>query len=241
MWNIINPFASCCPANRSNEADKAESVAALDSGRPPSAIEPPQIPLSRIHAAASYASYSTAERLAQSPCYGPRQSQTPTAAQVPSSKPLTTAQYSLLHSQFGKLSITREEKTVDSKHVSFALRLGEYESFRHNMVVIDKDEIHGGKSTLGYSDIEMSEELQGKGISYAYHQAAAKAAQELGVDLFVIDNVVSPAMESACFGMQMTESPGLWGYYEASPSKIIESTEAKLGEKRWTLQPSLQP
>lgn len=170
----------------------------------------------------------------------PERSELPQSASAvrPTKKELTSAIFKFVHQEHGTLLIRRLKKREGKMLVNFHIRLtrpdGHEVVHKHFMFVCNEDETRGNKSTFGYVNIEFPEEIRGKGISYAYHYAAASTAKDLGVDYFSVDAAQKEAMIAACTGMKM-RSDYEDENYECTPSEMMESTEEKISEKKWEM------
>lgn len=188
---------------------------------------------------------------AQPPRPGPGMLQTGSASTIemsnvqtiqsiaPTSRALPGATYRVSHPVHGDVTIERQPKSADSKTVTFNIQLqpgngGSAVHYAHCMYVDNVDDEHRGHSTLGYADIFMPEEMQGKGIGYAYHAAAAQAARDLGVDRLVVNNCVSEPMRNLCenTGMSDLEASAAFSY-AGSPEALIASNQHKSSQRGW--------
>lgn len=148
--------------------------------------------------------------------------------------------YRLKHRDHGEMTLTRRPKDSASKAVTFDLALcspsGKKSRATQSAYVTEQDDDHSGQSTIGYGDICFPSQMQGKGMSYAFHRALADAGELLGVDKVAIDSVVSPHLEAACDKMRMGygDNPGS---YNLSPEQLKKNCDAILSEKNWSTEP----
>lgn len=105
---------------------------------------------------------------------------------------------------------------------------------QHYMTYSESDVAHGGHSSLSFGDIELPEEMQGKGLGTMYLATAAKEAKKLGVELLAIDNVVSTAMRTLCERVGMTQR-FVPGFYELDPGTLITNCENRVASKGWQM------
>ncbi|UYR03761.1 hypothetical protein [Ralstonia pseudosolanacearum] len=122
----------------------------------------------------------------------------------------------------------------DGKRFNLALETptGHLVETEHWMTYSLNDPAHGGHSSLSFGDIELPEEMQGKGLGTMYLAAAAKEAKSLGVELVAIDNVVSEAMRTLCNRVGMTQR-FVPGFYELDPSTLLRNCEQRAANKGW--------
>ncbi len=156
------------------------------------------------------------------------------ATSLPSCRTLAPSFYQSIHPRYGTATIERAAKTADGTQILFKLKLAPSRGqpiieYQHRMAVLDVDNIHPG-SSLGYADIDVPPEMQGKGIGYMYHYVAALAAQELGVEFLAVDTVVSQPMERLCEGLGMTARIGGYG---GRPDDIVTAAREKAAKKGW--------
>lgn len=150
--------------------------------------------------------------------------------------------YTLTHRGHGEMTLTRQPKDPASREVKFDLALhsplGEESRTSQPVVayVTEQDDDHFGQSTLGYGDLFFPREMQGKGMSYAFHRALADAGELLGVDKVAIENVVSPYLKAACSKMGM-EFGGNGGSYNLSPKELKKNCDAILAQRDWSIEP----
>jgi len=139
------------------------------------------------------------------------------------------------HADHGGLRVARAAKEPGSTRVRFDLALvgvdGQRSSTIHSVYVINSDDRHGGRSTLGFGDIDFPSEMQGKGIGSVYLDAVAQTARDLGVDLVVVQNVVTPAMDAVCtkLGMRTVGRSD----YALDPATLHENALARGKQKGW--------
>jgi hypothetical protein len=139
------------------------------------------------------------------------------------------------HPDHGRLTIGRHAKDADSRQVRFSLSLktpGTAVDTVQTMYVTQQDPDFGNRSTLGYSDIDLPEAMEGRGIGTALHLVAAHTARELGVQQVVVQSVVSPAMEVLCERMGMTETAP--GSFAADPAAMERACRDRIRSKGWT-------
>jgi hypothetical protein len=145
-----------------------------------------------------------------------------------------------LHPEHGKLTLTRQIKTQESKGVRFDLVLRNHEDKESRMAkvvyVTNEDPDHSDHSTIGYSDIEFPAAMRNKSVSYIFHLALAEACALLKLDKVAIDSVVSPMLEAACLRMGMDCGDNL-DSYNASPDKMKHACSAILAGRDWYIEP----
>ncbi|MGV2292718.1 hypothetical protein AAHK20_28690 [Trinickia sp. YCB016] len=119
--------------------------------------------------------------------------------------------------------------------IQYTAKDGKAATYRHTMYVSNEDPVHGNRSTLGYGDIDMPHEMQGKGIGYTYHAAAAQAAKELGVHSLVVDDCVSEPMRNLCekTGMSDANSAAMYSF-AGNPDAMIANNQSKASQRGWT-------
>jgi hypothetical protein len=96
----------------------------------------------------------------------------------------------------------------------------------------------GSRSTFGYGDIYLPEEMQQKGIGYLLHYAGADAAVKLKVLRLVVWNVVSPPMHALCDKMGMANDGVVANSYSGDPRQVAKNTATKAQAKGWLVERS---
>lgn len=117
---------------------------------------------------------------------------------------LPEATYKAFNPKFGTVSILRKHKT--SNQLEFEIQLktpsAEIITGSHELYVTQSARNYKNQTAVGYNYIDLGD-LQGKGIGYLFHCAAAASAKALGADLFVVDDALEPGMQSLCKGARM--------------------------------------
>jgi GNAT superfamily N-acetyltransferase len=140
------------------------------------------------------------------------------------------------HPLIGRFMVQANPITPGSDQMRFDLKLetpsGQRIETQHHMLYSTNDPAHGGHSSLSFGDIELPEEMQGKGLGTMYLAAAAEQAKKLGVELVAIDNVVSAAMRTLCNRVGMTQR-FVPGFYELDPNTLLRNCESRAANKGW--------
>lgn len=146
--------------------------------------------------------------------------------------------YRWTHPLHGALTITRRPKAAKENSTTFEIALNNRVNDIHSMFITLHDDEFSGHSTLGYNDIFLNDELQGKGISYLLHAAAAETAKLMNLEKFAIGSVVSDVMHTACAGCKMEDNGIASGYYSADPSTVFNACQLKIRKKGWRSSPA---
>lgn len=150
---------------------------------------------------------------------------------------LPVAKFYFRHPQHGEVNVQRALKAAGKNEIQFTIT-HQGCTVTHTMYVSDHDSNHHDASTLGYGDIFLPENMQDKGISYLLHFAAADAAERLGTEKFVIDNVVSDAMRRVCNKLGMEDDGDLPEYYSGDPVTVKDQCDSHMRQKGWMRQQS---
>lgn len=148
-------------------------------------------------------------------------------------RPLPATVIRANHPTHGDLTITRKAKTGNELKFEFELIGGKGDTINvsHEMFVTKSARNYYGKSAVGYNYIDLGD-LQGKGIGCLYHAVASAAAKELGVDLFIVDDVAEEAMRKLCNGAGMTR---LFESYSISPKMAERAFSNNAANKGWLI------
>src|SRR5262249_44310768 len=121
--------------------------------------------------------------------------QNPRLQNAPSTRMLPADVHMRHHAQHGDVMIERGAKAANAEQVRFTITLrqtnreqpnqGDTLQYKHVMYISDSD------GRLEYTDIQMPDGMDGKGIGYFYHYVAALTAAALGVKSFVVHNVAT--------------------------------------------------
>ncbi|MBR7964611.1 hypothetical protein KDW41_29940 [Burkholderia vietnamiensis] len=106
------------------------------------------------------------------------------------------------------------------------------------MYVTNSDLEYGGRSTFGYGDIFLPEQMQQKGIGYLLHYAAAEAAVKLKVQRLVVSNVVSGSMHALCEKMGLANDGVALDSYSGDPERVASNAATKTQAKGWLIDRS---
>ena len=130
--------------------------------------------------------------------------------------------YNFHHPEHGVLMITRIEKLATTRQIKFNLQLitqGRNVINGNCHLTVDNDDLSAfkplqigehrrpvddrvGKSSVGYADIDISS-MRCRNIIYLVHHVFARSGSELGVAMFVVENIVNPALDHVCENCNM--------------------------------------
>jgi hypothetical protein len=147
------------------------------------------------------------------------------------------------HPIHGDLTITRAPTPGHPNHFNFSLQLNsrtkaEPENATAHAGIDPADSSNQGKPSIGYGEIDIRP-LDRAGIGSLLNAHMAKTGMELGVDTFVIDNVISDAMHGFCKKMGMQPSPVTEGTQSVPMQQLYDRAKRSAEEKGWKFDPNL--
>jgi hypothetical protein len=136
------------------------------------------------------------------------------------------------HATHGQLEI-RAEPATDGVRFALSLQPPSGDPVQRNITMYaeNEDPRHDGRSTLGLSDITLPEAMRNKGIGGQLLGATAIEAGNRGIELVVIDNVVSGPMLSLCQRLGMREAGH--GDFELEPGALANKCRELASQKDW--------
>lgn len=143
--------------------------------------------------------------------------------------------YKAFHPKLGAVSISRKNKTSNQLEFDIKLKTPNADTITgsHQMYVTQSARNYKNQTAVGYNYIDLGD-LQGKGIGYVLHCAAALSAKALGADLLVIDDALEPGMQSLCKGARM-HFLQQFDSYSIEPADGEKSFRHKAIDKGWQL------
>lgn len=158
---------------------------------------------------------------------------------TPETRALGEKIYKMSHLKYGQCTVKRLPKTKSDTIAAFEISLGGLKNqrpFSKYIYIVNNDEGYQNRSTIGYSDIFLPDEMQNKGLINLLHFHMADSATSLGVEKVVVSNVVSDAMHTACKNAGMKDNGNSMHSYSGTPDVVSKNCLDTLEKRGWSVE-----